>query len=102
MSGLTPEMRANIKAKVLDEKNFGPIVDKIFDETDTDHNGYIDRSELGKLLGDLGKILECPVPTDEDIDNEIKRLDANKDGKISKKEIRPLVKELVLLVVENI
>ena len=101
MSGLTPEMRENVKKKVLDESNFGPIVDNLFSQTDKDNSGEIDRKELGNLLAELGQILGIPPPTEEDIENELKRLDVNKDGKISKKEFRVLVKDLVLLVVEN-
>ena len=98
---LTPEMRENVKKKVLDESNFGPIVDNLFNQTDTDKSGEIDSKELGKLLAELGEILGIPPPTENDIDSELKRLDVNKDGKISKKEFRVLVKDLVLLVVEN-
>jgi len=101
MSGLTPEMRENVKKQVLDESNFGPIVDNLFNQTDKDNSGEIDRKELGNLLAELGQILGIPPPTEEDIENELKRLDVNKDGKISKKEFRVLVKDLVLLVVEN-
>ena len=101
MSRLTPEMREKVKKQVLDESNFGPIVDDLFNHTDKDKSGKIDRKELGNLLAELGQILEIPPPDEEDIEKEIKRLDVNKDGKISKKEFRVLVKELVLLVVEN-
>ena len=34
---LTPEMRENVKKQVLDESNFGPIVDNLFNQTDTDN-----------------------------------------------------------------
>ena len=98
---MTPEMRENVKKQVLDESNFGPIVDNLFSQTDKDNSGEIDKNELGALLAELGKILGIPPPTQEDIDGELKRLDVNKDGKISKKEFRDLVKDLVLLVVEN-
>ena len=101
MSRLTPEMREKVKKQVLDESNFGPIVDNLFNQTDKDNSGEIDRKELGNLLAELGQILGITPPTEEDIENELKRLDVNKDGKISKKEFRVLVKELVLLVVEN-
>ena len=100
MLGLTAEIKASIKDRVYDVKNFGPIVDKIFDETDIDHSGYIDKSEMKKLLSKIGKCIECPIP-EEEMDDEINKIDTNKDGKISKKEIRPLVKELVLLVLDK-
>lgn len=99
---LDPKMREEVKKKVLDESVFGPMVDDLFNSADTDKSGFIDRAELKKLLAELGQILEIPPPSDNDVENELKRLDDNKDGKISKQEFRKLVKELVLLVVENI
>ena len=99
---LDPKTREEVKKKVLDESVFGPMVDDLFNSSDTDKSGFIDRSELKKLLAELGQLLEIPPPTDADVEGEIIRLDTNCEGKISKQEFRKLVKELVLLVVENI
>lgn len=99
---LDPKTREEVKKKVLDESVFGPIVDDLFNSSDTDKSGFIDKTELKKLLSELGQLLEIPPPTEADVEGELKRLDTNNDGKISKQEFRKLVKELVLLVVENI
>ena len=97
-----PKIREEIKKRVLDESVFGPMVDDLFNSVDSDKNGFIDRAELKKWLAEIGQVLEIPPPSDEDVDNELKRLDDNKDGKVSKQELRKLVKELVLLVIDNI
>ena len=95
-------LKAQIDELLENEDFFLPAAEGIFDAHDTDKSGFIDRAELKKLLAELGQILEIPPPSDNDVENELKRLDDNKDGKISKQEFRKLVKELVLLVVDNI
>ena len=49
----------------------------------------------------MGKTLGLPSPTEATVDSELKRLDLNGDGKISKKEFRQLVKELINIIVDN-
>ena len=98
---LDSEMCAATRKKFLSESVFGPTVDELLKEGDVDKSGYIERSELKKLLSDLGKTLGLPSPTEATVDSELKRLDLNGDGKISKKEFRQLVKELINIIVDN-
>ena len=49
---LDPKMREEVKKKVLDESVFGPMVDDLFNSSDTDKSGFIDRAELKKLLAE--------------------------------------------------
>ena len=42
---LDPKMREEIKKKVLDESVFGPMVDDLFNSTDSDKSGFIERAE---------------------------------------------------------
>ena len=98
---LDSETREATRKKFLSESVFGPTVDELFKEGDVDKSGYIERSELKKLLSDLGKTLGLPSPTEATVDSELKRLDLNGDGKISKKEFRQLVKELINVIVDN-
>jgi len=99
-SRLTQEEKNEIRTKALDEEVFGKLVDDIFNEIDEDRSGYIDRKEMGKLLKNLSEELGNPMPTEEDIDKKMKKLDLNKDGKISKEESRPIVREIVLLTLD--
>ena len=61
------------------------------------------KNELYECLVKLAKeAFKTNPPKKEDADKVMTELDTNKDGKISKQEFRKLVKELVLLVVDNI
>ena len=77
-------------------KHVTQVAKEIFNAYDTDKSGYIERSELAEVLKGLHFGLGIPAPTNEDIDKELKRLDTNKDGKVSKTEFRVLVKDLAL------
>ena len=98
---LDPETLESTRKKFLSESVFGPTVDKIFKEGDIDNSGFIERNKLKKLLSDLGKTLGLPSPSETVVDSQLKRLDSNCDGKISKKEFRQLVKELINIIVDN-
>ena len=94
--------KEKIKNEVLDEKNFGPLVDKIFQQNDLNKSGYIEKQELAELLNNLFDQWKLPRLTNDQIEAELKRLDKNKDGKISKKEFRVLVKEITLYTISKI
>ena len=94
--------KEKIKKEVLDEKNFGPLVDKIFQQNDVNNSGYIEKHELTGLLNNLFDQWNMPRLTDNQVEAELKRLDKNKDGKISKKEFRVLVKEITLYTISKL
>ena len=94
--------KEKIKNEVLDEKNFGPLVDKIFQQNDVNNSGYIEKHELTGLLNNLFDQWNMPRLTDNQVEAELKRLDKNKDGKISKKEFRVLVKEITLYTISKL
>lgn len=101
MDKLSPALKAEVKKKINDESVFGPIVNNVFQSADKDNSGFIDQSELKKLLTEISGMLGISPPTDKETKDELKRLDINKDGKISKEEFRKLVKELCILICDN-
>jgi Ca2+-binding EF-hand superfamily protein len=50
---------------------------------DTDKSGFIERHELGLILRRLTDAFNVEEPSDDDINDILKELDANGDGKIS-------------------
>lgn len=57
-----------------------------FKSFDTDQSGTIERHELGMLLKRLTDAFDVEEPSDDDINEILKELDANGDGKISQVE----------------
>ena len=64
-------------------------------------SGFIEKNELAILLVTILTSLNIPPSSKDDIERELKRLDTNSDGKISKEEFRVLVKDLALFSIDN-
>lgn len=94
--------KEKVKQQIMQESVFGPMVDKTFADADLDKSGFVERAELAILLKSIHATLNIPAPTEEEINNELKRLDLNKDGKISKEEFRTLVKDLTMFTIDQI
>ena len=94
--------KEKVKQQIMQESVFGPMVDKTFADADLDKSGFVERAELAILLKSIHATLNIPAPTEEEINNELKRLDLNKDGKISNEEFRSLVKDLAMFTIDQI
>ena len=67
------------------------IVRKAFDLYDTDKSGYLEREEIKKLLNDACAELGAPTITDAQLDEVIKTVDDNGDGKFSYEELLKVI-----------
>lgn len=70
---------------------------KLFSEYDFDKSGFIEVSELHKLMTDIAKEVKIPLPTHGDIQNILSEYDKNSDNKISRQEFLDLFKMLYVL-----
>ena len=78
------------------------MVDSTFANVDLNKNSFIERNGLAILLRNIYGTLGLNPPEEKEIDDELKRLDINKDHKLSKEEFKTLVKDLAMFSVENI
>ena len=93
--------KEKIRRQILDESVFGPMVDKTFYDADLDKSGFIEKAELAILLKGIHATLGLSTPTQAEINSELKRLDLNTDGQISKSEFRTLVRDLAMFSVDQ-
>lgn len=78
------------------------VAREVFDMYDVDKSDYIDKAELKPLLSKLSKQLGLPEPNDQDIDDGIKQLDFNKDGKLQFKEFFPFYQQVYEQIMNKI
>lgn len=76
-------------------------LENAFKTFDTDNSGTIERHELAQLLKRLTDAFNVEEPSEEDIVDILKELDANGDGKISQTEFQALVFEVVKIIEEE-
>ena len=93
----------------LELLNDPDIVDQtttyIFTDIDMDFNGLIDEKEIEKGFKKLFLELGGDEPSEEQIKRAIKKLDTNKDHKISRIELKALVsnfRDSLKQIVENL
>ena len=70
------------------------VAKEVFDLFDTDKSGFIDKKELKPLLDKISKQLGLPSPDDKDIEDGLKQLDMNKDGKLQFNEFLPFYQQV--------
>lgn len=103
MNGLDNIKDRDEQLRYLNDPNLpAKMVDEIFAKVDTDGSGKIDRNEFQEAMKQLNFGLGLYPPTKEEVDSAMKCLDANSDGKISKKEMIPLVQTLIGLYIEDV
>ena len=85
-----------VKKKMMEEKILSPLVDKTFEEFDKNRSGFIEMEEFIPLIKDIHKTLHLPPPSQLEIERELKRLDNDKDGRLSKNEYRELIEDLII------
>ena len=93
------------KEKILELINNELTFDIVFEETfnamDTNKNGFIEKSELYDMLADISKrAFKYDPPKKEGVEKIMSQYDENKDGKLSKEEIKPYLKKLMIQMAE--
>ena len=98
MSGLSKEHLDHL----FDDFTFLPMVDFYFSSTDTDNSGFIEKKEINNFLSKFAKDRSIrseehtsEPPSNQEIEETLKKFDTNKDGKLSKKEFVFLVKKCI-------
>ena len=94
--------KEDLKQKVLDEKILDEMVETTFVNADLNKNSFIERNELAVLLKSIYGTLGLSPPKESEIDQELRRLDENNDGKLSKSEFKTLVRDLAMFSIENL
>ena len=94
--------KESLKKKVLDDRVLNEMVETTFANADLNKNSIIERNELAILLKSIYGTLGLRPPKESEIDQELRRLDKNRDGKLSKAEFKILVRDLALFSIENL
>lgn len=72
-----------------------------FRDFDTDHSGFIERHELSVMMKRLTGAFNVEEPSEEEINDILRDLDANGDGKVSMGEFETLVEEVISIIEEQ-
>ena len=93
--------KESLREKINNGALLDEMVETTFKNADLNKNSFIERNELAILLKSIYGTLGLNAPEEKEIDDELKRLDKDKDNKLSREEFKVLVKELAMFSVEN-
>lgn len=88
----------SVKDILADEKKLTEVAKVAFDGVDTDGNGFVDEKELFNLMKNMATELGIPEPTEKDVKDAFKAMDADKNGKVTLDEFKVLVRQILELM----
>ena len=84
-----------------DTAKFEELVNKVFDDIDTNHSGQLERNEIQKLLKHFSEVLNIPLGS-KPVKTFLKSFDKDKSGTISKEELSEPLKGLLSIWLETL
>lgn len=94
-------MSQAIRDLLMNEEKIKEIANRSFDIIETDKSGQIDKKEFKEVLTSLAMDMGAEPPTDEDVQETIKKLDKDQNGQIDKKEFAELIKQVLESLIKN-
>ena len=94
----TNEDKAAIMEKINDPEFFQQASQAVFDETDINENGFIEKKELYQSLYNLAVQLGMDPPSRNEIDEQMEIHDTNKDGRLSREEFLPIARQMLIAI----
>lgn len=91
----------SIKSIIADKDTVFKLAKAAFDKIDEDGVGYIERPQLEKILAEVSPEFDFDQSSKEDVDEILREIDSNSDGKISLTEFQVLIKQILNLMAEN-
>lgn len=78
-----------------DQEKIDQIAKPAFKSVDTNNSGLIEASELESLMKQISKDMGIPQPSKSDVDDVLKQLDKDKNGKIDYNEFKVLIVDIL-------
>ena len=88
-------MAEGIRKLLKDERAFTQLATAAFMESDSDKSGFVDEKELQKVMTKACAAMNCSKPSSGQIKELLKKIDQNKDGKVSYDEYTLLLKMIL-------
>ena len=66
------------------------------------NNNFLEKEKFEEIIWGIYKTLRLPPPSNNKIEQELKRLNKKKDGKLKKEEYKELIKDLIKVVVDSL
>lgn len=85
----------DLRIILSDKQKLRNLTEAAFKKVDIDQSGFVEKDELQKVMEDVAKDIGVEKPTREDVDEVLKELDENKDGRLSLDEFQVLIEQVL-------
>jgi calmodulin len=85
----------DLRAILADKQKLRNLSEAAFKKVDIDQSGFVEKNELQKVMEDVAKDIGTERPSKDDVDEVLKELDENKDGKLSLDEFQVLIEQVL-------
>lgn len=86
---------SGIKDILSDKQKLIKITEAAFKAVDTDGSGFLERNELEQVMINVAVDIGVEKPTKEEVEEVLKELDENGDGKLSQQEFQVLIEQVL-------
>ncbi|KAL4445937.1 hypothetical protein ABPG74_010929 [Tetrahymena malaccensis] len=86
---------SSIKDILKDKNKLKKITEAAFKAVDTDGSGYLERNELEKVMINVAIDIGVEKPSKEEVEEVLKELDEDGDGKLSQEEFQVLIEQVL-------
>ena len=93
-------MSEDIRAILNDLARLNEVTKEVFDQTDTDASGFVDKAELKAALISVSTECGLPPPSDEKIAASFTALDIDNSGTLDVAEFSVLIRKLLESLLE--
>ena len=87
--------KAEVEKVLNNEEQLTQLCKAAFDSVDEDGSGYLEKPEMMKVMGQVAGDVGCEPPSEQQVEEVMKELDQNQDGKISFEEFKVLIVEVL-------
>ena len=96
------DVKKIVKTKLHSRSIIEPFIDKTFEGFKIKNNNFIEKDKLTIIINDIHKTLHLPPPSDSKINEEMRKLNRKKDGKLKKEEYKILIEDLIKVLIDSL
>jgi Ca2+-binding EF-hand superfamily protein len=91
----------DIKETLSNSKKFMEVAKAAFDSVDSDRSSSIDVTELEKVMKQIAHDFKSDPPSKDEVAEMFERLDADESGKISFDEFLILIRDVLIIMLDE-
>ena len=94
-------MDSQIKELLQEPEMLEKVILNAFQKLDMDKSGYLELNEIEEVFLNISSEMLIEEPSEEELDEIVKCMDINGNGRMSYKEFYSMIRQLLELIISN-